>query len=883
MWIFYILWYVGIDFDTSIFGFEEVFANDLPWREQTWETQSQLEQMQWLETLLRWLYLIMWPLLAIAWASLDNSLVYGEIFYLDRTLWRFWQIMRNIAMFSIWLIFIGSILAAFLYPNNEKLKLPKIVKNTFIAGILINMSRWVVAVLLDFSTVWVLTVWALPLNVIGQGADPNAPQQDEQIIHLSNVPFLKQHMSYNFDGSWDENQDKTEHAIIYSCAGSQSVDDTYGKYYIPCVIENDAFVGTQKWIEFVWQQIAVWQTIDPTISLTSINQDYCVLWISLIERPVGDWLSSVAVDASALKDLRESWRQHMLNEWQCNTLDKLISSAEGLTWPLYNLFAVIMHMGELSLGTNNMGIVETTLEFLVRLVIWLALVVPLFALAVVLVIRAVILWLIIAFSPFLLMMYVYEFKLGETAEKAWVKNVLSLIFLPVVAVFAISMSLIFLSLISRFSMIKQVSECSQDAWTILWARVYCPDNNPLTKCYDFYGVTTICFDESDRKTWANIVNTFAWLVTNIFGIAMMWMIVFAALKTSKLTETVVSTIESRGKTIAGAVPIIPVGWWVSLSGLKQTADKVSRLPNRLAEDQYNNSAIADYLNQIDADMSWSANEGKEKLTKALTWSQKDAENAWDSFNAAQWTNYKDYGSDLPQTLARAANAKNRKSITTMEEALKDDAVQNFLTKRWEYGTDKFIEKIINTNTEAKGTSWYKQKSNMLHILREWRGGLLHEENSADGKQKIQYFRPGGSGAAGVLRSVQDWSWNDQSMQTYDIGELRTKDQLNSFKKLITDGYWWDLAKVPDTILSSKAKDLKKEIRDTIYDATNALGIIKDDNGKKHLAWGREGAWDKATYTHKVFFTKDTKDGSTVINIWDIVAAPKDTPFTLKTS
>jgi hypothetical protein len=96
--------------------------------------------------------------LAIAGASLDNSLVYGEIFYLDRTLWQFRQMMRNFANFALGFVFLISIIIAFLRIKNEKLELKRVLKNVLIAGILINMSRWVVAVLIDLSTVMTVSV-----------------------------------------------------------------------------------------------------------------------------------------------------------------------------------------------------------------------------------------------------------------------------------------------------------------------------------------------------------------------------------------------------------------------------------------------------------------------------------------------------------------------------------------------------------------------------------------------------------------------------------------------------------------------------------------------------------------------------------------------------
>ena len=63
--------------------------------------QELLDMIQNMEWFVKAIYLILRPLLAIAGASLDNSLVYGEIFFLDTMLRRFWQIMRNFVNFAI--------------------------------------------------------------------------------------------------------------------------------------------------------------------------------------------------------------------------------------------------------------------------------------------------------------------------------------------------------------------------------------------------------------------------------------------------------------------------------------------------------------------------------------------------------------------------------------------------------------------------------------------------------------------------------------------------------------------------------------------------------------------------------------------------------------
>ncbi|USN55730.1 MAG: hypothetical protein H6765_03965 [Candidatus Peribacteria bacterium] len=59
------------------------------------------EMIELFELTLQILHLIMRPLLAIAGASMDNSLIYGSIFYLDRALWKFWNIIRTFANFAV--------------------------------------------------------------------------------------------------------------------------------------------------------------------------------------------------------------------------------------------------------------------------------------------------------------------------------------------------------------------------------------------------------------------------------------------------------------------------------------------------------------------------------------------------------------------------------------------------------------------------------------------------------------------------------------------------------------------------------------------------------------------------------------------------------------
>ncbi len=89
-----------------------------------------------------------------------------------------------------------------------------------------------------------------------------------------------------------------------------------------------------------------------------------------------------------------------------------------------------------------------SMEALMKVIIGIAYLIPLIVLCVVLIIRVAILWVTIAFSPILVLSEVFGFKLGDM-QKFGLKNAISMIFLPVMATFAISISIVFLSVLSE--------------------------------------------------------------------------------------------------------------------------------------------------------------------------------------------------------------------------------------------------------------------------------------------------------------------------------------------------------------------------------------------------------------------------------------------------
>jgi len=110
-----------------------------------------------------------WVILAnLAWKMMTNDIVYGGFLHLDSTLWTLWNVVKNFANFLLWFLVLYSVLRNLLSPVwfAPKKKPLDIIKNTLIAGILIQMSRFLVWVVLDISTVCTAAIWSFPAQFL---------------------------------------------------------------------------------------------------------------------------------------------------------------------------------------------------------------------------------------------------------------------------------------------------------------------------------------------------------------------------------------------------------------------------------------------------------------------------------------------------------------------------------------------------------------------------------------------------------------------------------------------------------------------------------------------------------------------------------------------
>lgn len=740
-----------------------------------------------LQQVIRVVYLIMRPLLAVAGAALDNWLVYGDWFYLRPSLWSMRQIMRNFANFALGAIFLIAILMNLVkwWAVDGKWSIKSILKNLLIATVLIQASWFGMGVLLDLSTAAIYSVGALPMNIL---KDSNT--------NLANVRFIKPNVKFSIDNTNARDGTDATHSVFYSCS-NMPVEDSEGKrvwplsqawtkkkYFIPCRAEWWFLVPEwEAWEVNTWEdrkrkKASEWSSLSNEKGATpwsiipddrffiyeSISDSFCVIWNSIIQKDqYEDIVNEEDIENARLntcslqhKSQTEDWIAY-LEAFQCTRLWSIINSATWMTWPMYTLYASIFRLSDIALTPNHKNVLEISLEFILKLAIWLALIIPLFTLAILLIIRAVVLRWFIIFMPLLVLAWVFGFSPEILGEKWKFNSLLSLIFMPVIAVFAISMSLIVLSLIWRIDM-----DPNFDPMAAMWieradtswyeckdgerrdvqtkGKVDCSkkDCGELNKyCYNVLNITSICFSDSQRIFGNWLLNIMTRLVVNMFGIWLMWMVVFAALKTGAITGGIAWSISWFASSLLKNIPLVPVPGlgMQSIWALQNTARQAWSLPNKIAQQQSTN--IDKYFKNRVAS-SWTDKKTiDDSITKALKAGPGDdaKEHAMKAMKIANDTNYLQYD-NFHKWMALAAwvGGTQLEGINNFSDAIANDNVWRDLVEGEWWWVENLQEKINKWGLRSDEV-WRSVRDALIHRAQQQNNNFSgHENNGADWSQ-----------------------------------------------------------------------------------------------------------------------------------------------------
>ncbi len=115
-----------------------------------------------------WIKLLSWIWVvpaSIAGKLMTNGFVYGGLFHMDVYLWKIRIIMRTFAFFTLWFIFV-VLLIKHIIKNDGPSKMWWLLGKVALAGILIPSTWFIIAAVIDISTVAVSAVAAFPQEIL---------------------------------------------------------------------------------------------------------------------------------------------------------------------------------------------------------------------------------------------------------------------------------------------------------------------------------------------------------------------------------------------------------------------------------------------------------------------------------------------------------------------------------------------------------------------------------------------------------------------------------------------------------------------------------------------------------------------------------------------
>lgn len=124
-----------------------------------------------------WLWIIF---AKIAWEFLTNKRIYWEALWLDVLLRKYWNLVKNLANFWLWLYFVYIIFKWLI--STWKESIASTLKNNLlwllIAGIWIQVSWFLTAAVIDASTIALAAAWALPSQIMSKNSNVETSVED---------------------------------------------------------------------------------------------------------------------------------------------------------------------------------------------------------------------------------------------------------------------------------------------------------------------------------------------------------------------------------------------------------------------------------------------------------------------------------------------------------------------------------------------------------------------------------------------------------------------------------------------------------------------------------------------------------------------------------
>ncbi len=450
------------------------------------QAMSWLDTISWVLNLILSLASWVWILLAnLAGKLMTNDLVYWWFLHLDASLWTLRNVTKNFANFALWFFvlfaIVKNIFSGVLGKDGWDRSPISVIKKTLIAGVLIQMSWFLMAAVIDLSTIMTSAIWSFPSQFIAS----------DTIFQWDVSNSIKQ-----LD-RWKIVFNTKDPANLVTWSGGSSLsdldDDEFNKVLDTLMPNYDSVSGPLIFIG---------------LSVFNFND---------FETFSNGWWSDVT----------------SIDKW----------------WDLFT-----------SLGLSAIVLISFSL------MMFLIFVFNLF--------RVIMLWLIIPLMPIIVLLKVF----GLTDKLKWwwkwldlskfmnIKNIMMLVFKPVLMVWTLSLILVILVMVKTVIAWNKVSTVQLgDTWNMT---IESTAADGEWKLYN----STIKSEWIMEFSMNGVKDTIADIIVYFFGLFLIYFLVKMVVKTETgiwFIDKSVWWLFETFENLATNLPIIPIAWWVGIKALQE--------------------------------------------------------------------------------------------------------------------------------------------------------------------------------------------------------------------------------------------------------------------------------------------------------------------------
>ena len=150
----------------------------------------------------------------LAGKLMSNEFVYGSFIHLDAALFNIWNAMKNIGNFILGFLFLVGILKSFF--TKDAFEIKKTLPRFLLAGVLIQMSWFIMGAFVDLANIATAAVGAFPAQFLESSTD-----------NLSKNKFMQLAVTVptRINVSFKENED-----LFTAYTGTQTIENMFGKF-----------------------------------------------------------------------------------------------------------------------------------------------------------------------------------------------------------------------------------------------------------------------------------------------------------------------------------------------------------------------------------------------------------------------------------------------------------------------------------------------------------------------------------------------------------------------------------------------------------------------------------------------------------------------------